>query len=185
MSSIDAKTYRPHTGSLPAQVLAFFKHHPEEELHISDITIKFDVPTASVHAALKDAVSSDLLKRNNSLYSAGVSIGETLAVVVSSPRLLPVPKTGPRGYNSPRLNLDMAALIVETDVPVIPVNGVKGESKWEPLFNKFTEAGQSIAVPGKVKAALAAAIGIRNKLGKGKFRVAMTGADVARVWRIE
>ena len=185
MSSIDAKTYRPHTGSLPGRVLAFFKHHPEEELHISDITIKFDVPTASVHAALKDAVSSDLLKRNNSLYSAGACIGDAPNTVASSSYLSAVPKTGPRGYNSPRLNLDMAALIVETDVPVIPVNGVKGESKWEPLFSKFTEAGQSIAVPGKVKAALAAAIGIRNKLGKGKFRVAMTGADVARVWRIE
>ena len=93
MSSIDAKTYRPHTGSLPAQVLAFFKHHPEEELHISDITIKFDVPPASVHAALKDAVSSDLLKRNNNLYSAGTCIGDAPNTVASSSYLSALPKT--------------------------------------------------------------------------------------------
>ena len=185
MSSIDTKITYPSADNLPARVVAFFINHPEEELHISDIAMKFDVSSNIVHAGLKDAVGSDLLKRNNSLYSAGARICDAPSTFFEVANRSAAPKTGPRGFNSPRLHLDMDALTVETDVPVIPVNGVKGESKWEPLFNKFTGTGQSIAIPGKIKAALAAAVSIRNKLGKGKFRVAMTGADEARIWRIE
>lgn len=187
MNTVDAKTYRPRADSLAAQVVAFFAKHPEEELHISDIAMKFDVASSGIHTNLKTAVDCDLLKRNNSLYSAGVNIEwapyPAHGATASAP-IAPTPKAAPRGHASPRLHLDIATLKVETGVPCVPFNGVKGESKWEPLFAKLTAANQSIPLPGHVKGALAAAIILRNKKNNGTFRVAMTGANEARIWRI-
>lgn len=181
MNIVDAKTYRPRADSLAAQVVAFFAKHPEEELHISDIAIKFEAEKPSVHACLKAAVDCDLLKRNNSLYSAGTNI--EWAPGIHDGTAAAAPKTAPRGHASPRLHLDIAKLQVETGVPYVPFNTVKGQSKWEPLFAKLTAAGQSVPLPGHMKGALAAAILLRNKQKNGTFRIAMTSANEARIWR--
>lgn len=186
MNTIDAKTYRPRADSLAAQVVAFFANHPEEDLHISDIAIKFDAEKPSVHACLRAAVDCDLLKRNNSLYSAGVNIewaAESAHGATASAPTTPTPKAAPRGHASPRLHLDISTLKVETGVPYVPFNTVKGQSKWEPLFAKLTAAGQSVPLPGHLKGALAAAILLRNKQKNGTFRIAMTSANEARIWR--
>jgi hypothetical protein len=181
MNTIDAKTYRPRADSLAAQVVAFFAKHPEEDLHISDIAIKFDAAKPSIHACLKAAVDCDLLKRNNSLYSAGVNI--EWAPESAHGTAAAAPKAAPRGHASPRLHLDISKLQVETGVPYVPFNTVKGQSKWEPLFAKLTAAGQSVPLPGHMKGALAAAILLRNKQKNGTFRIAMTSANEARIWR--
>lgn len=184
MNTVDAKTYSPRADTLPARVIAFFAKHPEEELHISDIAIKFEVAKPSIHVCLKAAVDCDLLKRNNSLYSAGINIEWAGEGITAAAPAAPAPKSAPRGHASPRLHLDIARLEVQTGVPCVPFNGIKGQSKWEPLFAKLTAADQSIKLPGHVKGALAAAIIIRNKQKNGTFRVAMTGSNEARIWRI-
>lgn len=185
MNTVDAKTYSPRADSLPARVVAFFAKHPEEELHISDIAMKFDVPSSGIHSNLKPAVDCDLLKRNNSLYSAGQAIDLATPVAVAhAPAAAPRQKPAPKGYSSPRHHVDVKQLKVDIGVPCITHNG-KGLSKWAPLFAKLTAADQSIAIPGHIKGALAAAVFIRNKQKNGTFRVAMTGCGEARIWRTE
>ncbi len=85
-----------------------------------------------------------------------------------------------------RVHLDIASLQVEDGVPFIPPGKGGAQGKWDALFDKLAKVGQSLAVPGEVKAALAAAAMKRNKATppRGKFAVQKTGPDAARVWRV-
>ena len=56
-------TYTPRAGSLASQVIGFFRHNPDEELLLDDITDKFDATRGNIHTLLADAVKADLLVR--------------------------------------------------------------------------------------------------------------------------
>lgn len=172
-------SYAPRADSLAARVIAFFRRaDPDEELHLSDIALKFDTPKESIHAALKEAVTLDILKRNNSIYSAGPQLGSP-----PPPGDAPPIKTRTAGYTSARKHIDFDRLTVDDHVPYL-AQAPRHGNKYDPLFQKLGKAGQSIAVPGDMKGALSAAINKRNKTKQGTFRVAMTSATEARVWRI-
>ena len=183
--TLTARTYTPRADSLAACVIDFFRRaDDDEELHLSDIVLKFDAPKESIHALLKDAVTLDILKRNNSLYSAGPQIGAKADCPPAAVGLVTPPiATRKTGYTSNRKHLDFKALQVDDDVPYLP-QARRGSCKYDPLFARLTKPGQSTAIPGDTKGALAAAIIKRNKTGPGTFKVAMTGATEARVWRI-
>lgn len=185
--------YKPRTGSLPAQVIYFFTNNPDEQLGLSEITEKFDAVRGNIHTLLALAIDAMLLKRSRNedgeyIYSAGPAIGKTADVPAAaqpSPAEAAAPgkRRGPvKGFASPRYTLDIDTLIVEEGIPFVKING-PAESKWEPLFGKLKKPGQSIAVPGHVRGALATAARTRNKENKGVFRVAMTGPGKARIWR--
>jgi hypothetical protein len=180
--NLEASIYTPRASSLAASVIAFFRKHNEEELHITDIALKFDAPKESVHAALKEAVALGILKRNNTLYCAGAAIAasreEPAAGTDNSDS-----KPAKVSYRSPRKHIDFAALVIDDGVPYI-AQAKKNGNKYDPLFARLTKAGQSTNVPGSCKGALAAAIAKRNKTGQGSFKVSMTSATEARVWRI-
>ena len=55
------KFYAPRPGTVPKRVIDFFRANPEEELTISDIAIKFDVPQESVNKCLNLSVKGGLL----------------------------------------------------------------------------------------------------------------------------
>lgn len=97
----------------------------------------------------------------------------------------PAAGTKPRA-GTVRVHLDIASLKVEDGVPFIPPSRGGAQGKWDALFDKLAKVGQSLAVPGEVKAALAAAAIKRNKATplRGKFAVQKTGPDAARVWRV-
>lgn len=82
------------------------------------------------------------------------------------------------------MHVDIGNLKVEEGIPYLG-DVSKGKSKWSPLFAKLIKPGQSLAIPADMRGAVGAAA---NKLNKsqtqGRFRVAMTSADEARVWRI-
>lgn len=105
------------------------------------------------------------------------------AMTTQDPRIVRPQVT--TGRARPRHTIDLSALVVEEGVPFAKANGkAPGVSKWDPLFAKLTEPGQSVAVPGHVKSAIAAAINKRKKdKDAGTYRVAMTGNGLARVWR--
>lgn len=103
------------------------------------------------------------------------------------PQSQPQPQPKPqRGYTSNRVHIDIAKLQVEDNVPFVPPGGKGAMDKWAPLFDRLTKPGQSVAIPGTAKSALAAAAIKRNKLQppRGKFAVQKTGPDTARVWRV-
>ncbi len=179
-------TYTPRADSLAAQVINFFRHNPDEELALDDIQEKFTCTRGNIHTLLKPAVEAALLFRGQNadsewLYAKGLNLqAEALAMPEIVARKAPPPK----GHASPRHHIDLNALKVEDNVPLAMLNGMNGVGKWDPLFDKLAKPGQSVAVPGHVKGALAAAAIKRNKQNKGSYRVAMTGPDEARIWRV-
>ena len=205
-------TYRPQAGSVAAKACAFFSGQPDEELAVTDIADKFGCGFASVHTLLRPALEAQLLMRRKDelgswLYGAGSELAKApvkdLGVAsdgvdmdaVHSRRgtasaawpasQAPAAGTKPRA-GTVRVHLDIASLKVEDGVPFIPPARGGAQGKWDALFDKLAKVGQSLAVPGEVKAALAAAAMKRNKATppRGKFAVQKTGPDAARVWRV-
>jgi hypothetical protein len=204
-------TYRPQVGSVDAMACDFFSRNPDEELAMTDIADKFGCGFASVHTLLRPALEARLLMRRKDelgswLYGAGaelakvVDLGNAASSVASggvdmdavhsrrataqASQVLK-PGTKPRA-GGVRVHLDIASLQVEDGVPFIPPSKGGAQGKWDALFDKLAKVGQSLAVPGEVKAALAAAAIKRNKATppRGKFKVQKTGPDAARVWRV-
>jgi len=183
--------YRPRADSLAAQCIAFFRANPDEHLLLDDMTDKFGCVRGNIHTLLKPAVEARLLQRARN--EDGEYIYQRGSAIDSAPAdANPPPLTGkpsPRGYSSAPVNLDIAALQVDDSVPYTPHCNNTGVSKWDPLFDKLSKIGQSVAVPGHTKAALAAAALVRNKRERKantgrEYRVAMTGPGQARVWRV-
>ena len=188
-------TYTPRPDSLPSIVIGYFTSNPGEELTLEDITAKFETPRNNIHTNLSLAVDAGLLVRARNddgeyVYKAGKAIPRQIdidrvhrgqpAAAPSTPE-----KKAASGYQSPRKALDLSNLIVEEGVPYLLNAAHKGASKWQPLFDKLTKPGQSIAIPGDMRGAVGAAAGKVNRLKTaGTYRVAMTGGDSARVWRI-
>ena len=187
-------TYTPRPDSLPSIVIGYFTNNPGEELTLEDITAKFETPRNNIHTNLSLAVDAGLLVRARNddgeyVYKAGKAIPRQIDIDRVHRGHATAPSTSEKkatsGYQSPRKALDLSNLIVEEGVPYLLNAAHKGASKWQPLFDKLTKPGQSIAIPGDMRGAVGAAVGKVNKLKtEGTFRVAMTGSDSARVWRI-
>lgn len=192
---MNLKPYTPQAGSLAALVVGFFTNNRDENLTLDDIAEKFVCTRGNIHTILRSAVESGLLERGKNddgeyIYQRGpkapAAPGVDIDQVHQPRQCVPVGKrtrNTPSGYTSVRKLLDVAALKVEDHVPYMPT-ARKAASKWDALFDKLTMPGQSVAIPGDCKSALAAAAHMRNKKKAGTFQVAMTGADEARVWRI-
>jgi len=185
------KPYTPQAGSLPSQVVGFFANNRDEYLTLEDISDKFSAARGSIHTNLRMAVDAGLLVRDRDLdgdyiykrgpratalapKGPGVNIDAAHSTITSK-------AAGVTRY-APKM-LDIDTLVVDDDVPFMQRQPAQA-SKWTPLFEKLKKRGQSVAIPGHCKAALAAAA---RKLGKqmGKeFRVATTGPGEARVWRV-
>lgn len=190
--------YKPSAGSLPAQVVWFFTNNPDEQLSLGDITEKFDTPRGNIHTQLGRSIDAQLLARTRNedgeyIYSAGPAIGKTAAepAVVQPAAVSPAPAapavpTAPACVKKPHTGLaglDVASLRVEEGIPFAK-HSIKGRNKWEPLFGKLVKPGQSVAIPANVHVAVRSAAAKYNTLKRGTYRVALTGADTARVWRI-
>lgn len=181
-------TYRPRADSLAGLCIGFFKNNPDEHLGLEDISDKFGAVQGNIHSILRPALDAGYLHRvrnddGDYIYQAGPAI--STAAPDETPRSPFVPRKAPppRGFTSPRHLVDLNNLEVDESVPFMPTQA-KGKSKWEPVFEKLVKPGQSIAMPGHVKAALASAAAHRNKQKNGTFKVAMTGPGEARIWRI-
>lgn len=176
--------------SLAARVIGFFQNNPDEELDLEAITEKFDATRGNIHTLLAPATQAGALVRDRNkdgdyIYKAGKNLpaapnGQTVADPFTKPA-----KKAHSGHQAPRKVLDIDKLKVEEGIPYTLDSAHKGASKWQPLFDKLTKPGQSIAIPGDMRGAVGAAAGKVNKTKKhGSFRVAMTGPDTARIWRI-
>lgn len=188
-------TTTPHltfrADSLAARVIGFFQHNPDEELDLEAITEKFDATRGNIHTLLAPATQAGALQRERNkdgdyIYKAGKAMPvQHYAPQASATAPTKPAKKAASGYQSPRQELDLDALEVEDDVPYDSRGHKKGVFKWQPLFSKLTKPGQSIAIPGHMRGAVGAAAGKVNKEKvHGSFRVAMTGTDTARIWRV-
>ena len=132
---MNAPAYYPRPGTLAAQVVAFFRSNPGEELTLDDITAKFDAGRNNIHTQLRPAVEVGLLVRTRNadgeyIYTAGARI-DVISTTGDTPAS-PAPKARkPSGFASPRHHVDLSALVVEKGVP-LPQQRAKLVSKWEP-----------------------------------------------------
>jgi hypothetical protein len=175
--------YAPRPDGLPARMIAFFQHNPDEELNLEDISEKFDATRGNIHTLLAEPMRLGLLARIQNddgeyLYKRGTALPtERQAAPTTSAK--PARKSAP--YM--RKTVDFAALQVEEGIPYASEQR-KGENKWHPLFAKLTKPGQSVAIPGELRGAVGAAAAKLNRTkAHGEFRIAMVDRDTARVWR--
>ena len=190
-----------HTDSIAARVITFLTANPTEELGVEEITAKFDAVRGNIHTLLARALEHGYLMRDRNkdgewIYTAGPAIqikpdGVDMDVVhathathADNPTKAGKARKGAaNSYSSPRHAMDFDALQVDEGVPMPPAIHA-GQNKWQPLFDKLTKPGQSIALPGHVRGAVAAAALKVNRLKKhGTYRVAMVSKDSARIYR--
>jgi len=188
-------TTTPHltfrADSLAARVIGFFQHNPDEELDLEAITEKFDATRGNIHTLLAPATQAGALVRDRNqdgdyIYKAGKAL-PVQHYATPKPAAAPTKpaKKAPSGYQSPRQTLDLDALQVDDNIPYEGPRCKKGAFKWQPLFSKLTKPGQSIAIPGHMHGSVRSAAGKVNKEKvHGSYRVAMTGVDSARIWRV-
>lgn len=196
-------TFRP--DSLAARVVNFFAHNPDEELNLEDITEKFDATRGNIHTLLSKALEADLVVRSRDedgayVYRAGKALlvnaahavgavaeadaAKLSAIVVNGGNPPPDKKASAKGYNSARKVVDLDSLVVDEDVPFEP-RRIAGANKWKPLFDKLVKPGQSIEFPSSMRGAVGAAAMKLNRIAPGgRYRVALTGQDKARIWRV-
>lgn len=188
MSKSTQYTFRP--DGLPGRVVSFFQNNPDEELDLEAITEKFDATRGNIHTLLAKTVELAILVRTTNadgeyIYRAGKNLPRRSGVDMDAVHTPERAKAAPKGYQSPRKAVDISALQVDEDVPFDGTANHKGQAKWQPLFDKLTKPGQSIALPVDLRGAVgAAAAKINRAKTQGSFRVARTGADTCRVWRI-
>lgn len=186
--------YNPQPGSLPSNVIGFFRLNRDEHLTLDDITSKFGGTYANIHTCLRQACDVGLLERDRNddgeyIYKAGkqlpqpmegVNIDHAHEVRVQTVRVkLSMPQRG----KASRKHINIDKLKVDSDVPYTAFPD-KNRGKWEPLFHKLKKEGDSVALPLDFSAALAAAARKARRDKLGTFRVAKVNEEECRVWRL-
>ncbi len=133
--------YEPQAGSVPAQVIGFLRHNPDEHLTLEDITVKFNAGTANIHTLLARALDAELLKRSKNtdsdwVYSAGPALRPVKDKDMSEP-----PKSQRAPAKNTRGEIDPAALVICDDP--LPAGRASPGAKYVPLFVKL-KPGQAV-----------------------------------------
>lgn len=186
-------TYTPRAGSVASRVVEFFQANLSEELTSDDIAQKFDATRNNVHTLLLPAVEVDVLARTRNgdgeyvYHHPSHTVSDKApsapkAKTATPPQKLAAPAA--RVMSTPlRKMIDINTLTVEEGIPYLG-DQAKGQSKWQPLFDKLTKPGQSVQIPADMRGAVGAAIGKINRVKThGTFKVALVSNEHARVWR--
>jgi hypothetical protein len=133
--------YEPQAGSVPAQVVGFLRHNPDEHLTLEDITVKFNAGTANIHTLLARALEAELLKRSKNtdsdwVYSAGPALRPVKDKDMSEP-----PKSQRAPAKNTRGEIDPAALVICDDP--LPAGRASPGAKYVPVFSAM-KPGQAI-----------------------------------------
>ena len=187
--------YKPIANSKPAKVIQFFSANPDEELTADDMVIKFGMQRNSVHTILRPATMAGLLSRRRDefgdhFYSLGPSLiretsEPTEAASSADNPLDPVHSisfqwpTNGRSIDIEAINL----LVVDSHIPYTPL---PSQHKWDPLFSKLDQAGQSVAFPAEWHFGVAVSAGNRNRGAKDcVWKVAKVSRTQSRLWRLQ
>lgn len=192
-------SYTPKANSKIGKALAFFVANPDEELSTDELAQKFSIVRGSVHTVLRPTVEAGLLKRirddlGEYIYIRGPKLNlDTVPAATEeakppAPATLdwpPAPKASQRGKRKVMPDPSfIAALPVDEGVPFCPSARTRGH-KWEPLFSKLNQAGQSVQFPVEWKTAVAAtAAKLNRKATDHAWRVRVVSQTHARLWRL-
>ena len=131
--------YEPQAGSVPAQVIGFLRHNPDEHLTLEDITVKFNAGTANIHTLLARALEAELLAREKSadgewIYRAGKECRPVNQPVFEPPK-------SERKVARKRTELDVEQLVICDDP--LPAGRASPGAKYVPVFSAM-KPGQAI-----------------------------------------
>lgn len=131
--------YEPQADSLGAQVVGFFRLHPDEHLGLDDICTKFQTGRSNIHTLLARALDAELLVREKSadgdwVYRPGKELRPVNQPVFGAPK-------AERKAPTKRAELDIDALVVCDDP--LPVGRASPGAKYVPLFSGM-KPGQAI-----------------------------------------
>lgn len=189
--------YHPQAHSLAGQVLAFFRANPDEELSVDDMAGKFGVNRKNIHTLLRPALDASLLARERNdeaeyIYKAGPQL-QTVPAARARKNATTTPDTTGHGAlfgaDTAYSQALIAQLPVATDRVYDPNPSHKGQSKWQPLFHRLTQNGQSILFPAGWRKAVASHAQKVNKEAAAQpghghvFRITTKG-EAACLWRL-
>ena len=130
--------YEPQAGSIPAQVVGYFRLNPEEHLTLDDITTKFQAGRSNIHTLMARALDCELVKRRkdadgNWIYEAGPQLRPVNLPVFSD--------TAKPAERHRRPDTDMESMTICDDP--LPANRASPTNKYVPLFQQL-KPGQCI-----------------------------------------
>lgn len=134
--------YEPQADSLPAQVVGYFRLHPDEHLTLDDISTKFQAGRSNIHTLLAKALDAELLKREKNaegewIYRAGKECRPVNQPVFQQPKPEPAASKATRK----RTELDVEQLVICDDP--LPASRASPINKYVPLFSSM-KVGQAI-----------------------------------------
>lgn len=128
-------SYEPQPDSLGANVVGYFRHHPDEHLTLDDICTKFSSGRSNIHTLLARALDAELLSREKSaegdwIYRAGKEL-----------RPVNEPVFQRKEAKKTRGELDPSALVICDDP--LPAGRSSPGAKYVPVFTSM-KPGQAI-----------------------------------------
>jgi len=166
---MDQTPFYPPSGTLGAQVCAYFRSNAEESLSVADIVCKFDAERGQVVPLLAGCVTQALLIRVKVGVAYSFSAGPALPTepvpahspAYEWPAVTRAMLTGATPLVSPQFHtqkprpklrghlpaLDVDKLKIDTDVKPLSRMSVVGSTRYDPVFDRLTAVGQSTEVP--------------------------------------
>jgi hypothetical protein len=200
---MDNTPFYPPSGTLGAQVCAYFRGNPEESLSVADIVCKFDAERGQVVPLLAGCVTQALLTRvkvgTAYTFSAGPALplgpvpAHNTAQVWPFATMADTPLVSPQfpaKKARPKLRghlpaLDVDKLKIDTNIkPLARMSGI-GDTRYDPIFNRLTAPGQSTELPIMYQGSInKAATKYRKHNPAIKISVRKMSATACRVFRI-
>ena len=175
--------YTPRAGSLPSEVIYFFRNNPEEELTLDDITDKFGCTRGNVHTNLGMACDAGMLVRDRNvdgeyIYKAGPKLP---AAAPASPVFTPAPAKTKTPRATPAALPSIDSIDIDDGIPLPAIRRPKID--WKPLLTKL-KTGQSFKVPMQAKHTLSIAMTELRKANQGSYTIRVfKDTEELRVWR--
>lgn len=210
MTTVTARSYCPRTGSVPAQVIAYFQKNLSAKLTNAEMAVKFACDAKNVSNFLQLAIEANFIVRSNGYYTAGDDIDQapdygsaaqadaTIAAAATkggahspfahsyqpstptSQAKAPKPASQPPQVKAARPG--PASLLIEDDVP-LPAGRGSTYVDWKTTLLDRMKAGQSVALPMTLKSTLAKFIAQEHKSSDKTFVTRITSSVQFRIWR--
>jgi hypothetical protein len=202
MTNITARSYCPRTGSVPAQVIAYFQKNLSVKLTNAEMAVKFACDAKNVGNILQLAIDANFIARSSGYYAAGDDIDDApdygsasqADATIARARTTQLnafgapikaqasPLTDKRGREGRQSLPDPAGLLIEDDVPLPAVRG-KTAVDWKATLLDRIKVGQSVALPMNLRSTLAKFTAQEHKTSEKIFVMRITSSVQFRIWR--
>lgn len=181
--------YTPRTGSVADRVIEFLSANRDEALSAADIAVKFDATRNNVHTLMAQAVAAGLVTRaedpadSELVYRIGNGRADSPAPAPATTFGAHQPFPAKARRTPVRVNLDLAAITLQDDVPPPDQAAATMRSQFMALLAGM-KPGQSFAVPVSCRATVSKVATTLKKSGSGRWQVAAESNEHVRCWRL-